>query len=56
MFAFNVASPEQVYEVYQKAICLGAADEGEPGPRSERGFYGSYFRSFYGNKLCVYYM
>jgi predicted enzyme related to lactoylglutathione lyase len=38
-----------------KALALGGADEGAPGPRGE-GFYAAYFRDLDGNKLnafCV---
>ncbi|MGD2131313.1 MAG: VOC family protein [Maricaulaceae bacterium] len=56
MVALKVASPERVDEIYAKAIDLGAADEGPPGPRGERGFYAGYFRDLDRNKLCVYHM
>jgi len=56
MFAFKVPSPEAVSEIYAKAISFGATDEGEPGPRGDRGFYASYVRDPDGNKLCIYHM
>jgi catechol 2,3-dioxygenase-like lactoylglutathione lyase family enzyme len=56
MIAFKVASQDRVKEVYGRALELGATDEGGPGPRGTRGFYGSYFRDLDGNKLCVYHM
>lgn len=56
MLAFKVSSPEDVDRVYDRAIRLGAHDDGRPGPRGERGFYGSYFRDSDGNKICVYHM
>ena len=56
MLAFKVSSPEDVDRVYGRAIGLGAVDDGRPGPRGERGFYGSYFRDADGNKICVYHM
>lgn len=56
MLAFKVSSPEDVDRVYARAILLGASDDGKPGPRGERGFYGSYFRDSDGNKICVYHM
>jgi len=56
MFAFKVSSPDEVHDVHAKAIAFGASDEGEPGPRGDRGFYGAYFRDPDGNKLCVYHM
>src|SRR3990172_1835487 len=54
MFAFKVASPEEVANIYAKAIEFGATNEGEPGPRGDRGFYASYVRDPDGNKLCIY--
>ena len=39
-------------QVYNKAISLGARDEGGPGPRSPT-FYAANFRDLDGNKLCV---
>jgi catechol 2,3-dioxygenase-like lactoylglutathione lyase family enzyme len=56
MYAFKVASPADVDRAYAKAIQLGASDDGEPGPRGDRGFYGSYIRDADGNKLCIYHM
>lgn len=50
MVAIAVDSPEKVNQMYAKAIELGAADEGEPGPRGD-GFYAGYFRDLDGNKL-----
>ncbi len=55
MVALNVASPEQVHAVYDKAIELGAKDEGPAGPREDmEGFYAGYFRDLDGNKLSVF--
>ena len=56
MVALKVPSEEQVGKVHAKALDLGAADEGAPGPRGTRGFYAAYFRDFDGNKFCVYHM
>lgn len=56
MFAFKVASREDVLRVYTKAIELGGSNEGEPGPRGGRGFFASYVRDPDGNKLCFYFM
>ena len=40
------------YDAMQaKALSLGAADEGAPGPRGIPGFYAAYFRDLDGNKL-----
>lgn len=47
-------SQEKVHDVYAKARALGATDEGEPGPRGDKGFYAAYFRDLDGNKLCVF--
>jgi catechol 2,3-dioxygenase-like lactoylglutathione lyase family enzyme len=57
MVALQVASPTDVDRVYNKAIELGAADEGAAGPRAEiPGFYAGYFRDLDGNKLNVFCM
>ena len=54
MVALSVDSPEKVNAVYNKAISLGAKDEGKPGPRGDSGFYAAYFRDLDGNKLNVF--
>ena len=55
MVAFNVETPENVQTVYNKALSLGATDEGHPHDRgSSMGFYGGYFRDLDGNKLVAY--
>jgi catechol 2,3-dioxygenase-like lactoylglutathione lyase family enzyme len=54
MIGLSAANPEEVHSVYEKAIQLGATDEGEPGPRGTGGFYGGYFRDLDGNKLVVF--
>jgi catechol 2,3-dioxygenase-like lactoylglutathione lyase family enzyme len=56
MLAFKVSSPDDVERVYKTAIELGATGEGEPGPRGDRGFFGSYARDLDGNKICIYHM
>lgn len=53
MIALLVDSQERVHQVYDKAIELGAADEGPAGPRMD-GFYAGYFRDLDGNKLNVF--
>ncbi|MCW8871809.1 MAG: VOC family protein [Xanthomonadales bacterium] len=53
MVALVVDSKEKVQEVYDKAMALGARDEGLPGPRMD-GFYAAYFRDLDGNKLNVF--
>lgn len=55
--ALRVDSPEKVNLVYNKAIALGAKDEGAAGPRSALpGVYVGYFRDLDGNKLNVFCM
>ena len=57
MVAIAMDSPEKVDEFYQKAMELGATDEGKPGPRGEMsGFYAGYFRDLDGNKLNAFYI
>ena len=55
MVALAVERPEQVDALYARAIGLGAADEGKPGPRGG-GFHAGYFRDPDGNKLNVFCM
>ena len=55
MPAIAVDSKEAVDRVYQKAIALGATDEGANGPRGDT-FYCGYFRDLDGNKLNVFCM
>ena len=55
MVAIIVDSTEKVDRLYNKAIELGATDEGIAGPRGE-GFYAGYFRDLDGNKLNFFYM
>ena len=50
MVAMQMPSKEAVDTFYQKALELGATDEGAPGQRIE-GFYAGYFRDLDGNKL-----
>ena len=55
MVALSVDSPQQVQAVYNRAIEMGATDEGAPGPRGDmEGFYAGYFRDLDGNKLNVF--
>ena len=53
MVALAVDSQEKVKAVYDKAIALGAKDEGGPGLRWGT-FYAAYFRDLDGNKLNVF--
>jgi predicted lactoylglutathione lyase len=50
MISLGAQSSEQVDRAYKKALALGGADEGQPGPRSQ-GFYVAYFRDLDGNKF-----
>ncbi|SMF15668.1 Predicted lactoylglutathione lyase [Alteromonadaceae bacterium Bs31] len=50
MIALSVASEQQVNLLHEKAISLGAVNEGEPGERAG-GYYCAYFRDLDGNKL-----
>ena len=52
MVALSAESKEQVDAVHQKALDLGAQDEGAPGPRGP--LYAAYFRDLDGNKLNVF--
>ncbi len=55
MVALDATEPALVEQVYEKALSLGATDEGHPHDRgSSMGFYGGYFRDLDGNKLVVY--
>ncbi len=40
--------------LHAKALALGGADEGAPGPRGGGAAYFAYFRDLDGNKLCAY--
>lgn len=46
---------DDIERVYNKAIALGASDEGAPGERLPV-FYGAYVRDPDGNKICFYEM
>lgn len=50
MVALAVDSPETVDAMYNKALELGATDEGPAGPRGD-SIYAGYFRDLDGNKL-----
>ena len=54
MVAFRADSKDNVGEMYNKAISLGATCDGEPGQRIEDHFYGAYVRDLDGNKLCFF--
>jgi uncharacterized glyoxalase superfamily protein PhnB len=55
MVAISMDSREKVDAFYNKAIELGAKDEGAPGPRGDN-FYAGYFRDLDGNKLNAFFM
>ena len=52
MVALAAEDKQQVQAVYNKAMALGAVDEGAPGPRGP--LYAAYFRDPDGNKLNAY--
>ena len=54
MVALAASSPEQVDALHAKAMSLGAANEGDPGPRGTGTFYGGYFRDLDGNKVVFF--
>ncbi len=54
MIALAVDATEKVDRLHAKALELGGADEGAPGPRGDGGFYGGYFRDLDGNKLVAF--
>lgn len=55
MVAISLCSRKEVDAFYEKAMELGASDEGKPGPRFTDAFYASYFRDLDGNKLAAFY-
>ena len=55
MVALRMDSKEAVDALYAKAMELGSADEGKPGPRGD-GFYAGYFRDLDGNKLNAFFL
>lgn len=55
MVAFHFATPDEVTAFYERALRLGAKDEGAPGFRGGSPFFMSYFRDLDGNKLCAYF-
>jgi len=54
MVALKVDSREMVERVHARALELGAADEGAPGPRGTTGYYFGYFRDLDGNKIAAF--
>jgi predicted lactoylglutathione lyase len=56
MISLKVDSRAVVDRMHAKALELGAADEGAPGPRGQTGGYFGYFRDLDGNKLAAFVM
>lgn len=56
MIALGCPNKESVHKLYDKAIELGAQDEGAAGPRGDTGFYCGYFRDPDGNKINAFAM
>ncbi|WP_334128678.1 VOC family protein [Sneathiella sp.] len=54
MPALAMDSSETVKKMYEKAISLGATDEGAPGPRQDGRMYFGYVRDPEGHKLAFY--
>lgn len=54
MVALAAKSKAAVDATYNKAMALGAKDEGPLGQRGD-GFYAGYFRDLEGNKLAVFF-
>ena len=54
MIAFPASSKEEAEALYNKAISLGATDDGAPGQRIPDRFYGGYVHDLDGNKLCFF--
>ncbi|MBU3649111.1 MAG: VOC family protein [Limnohabitans sp.] len=55
MITLAASNPAQVDALHAKALALGGADEGAPGPRGS-GYYLAYFRDLDGNKLAAFCM
>ena len=53
MVALQVDSAAEVDRLHAKALELGAANEGDAGPRGA-GFHAGYFRDLDGNKLAFF--
>lgn len=56
MMGFCLETPDAVRSFHQKALELGASNEGDPGARGggEHAAFFAYFRDLDGNKLCAY--
>lgn len=53
---FELDSPDALQAFHDRALALGATNEGDPGPRGGDAspFHFGYFRDLDGNKLCGY--
>ena len=56
MVAIPCAGMDGIRALYDRAIELGATDEGAPGERIPGMFKGAYVRDLDGNKLCFFEM
>ena len=56
MVALAAESNEQVEALHARALSLGAANEGDPGPRYGGMYYGAYFRDLDGNKFAIFHI
>lgn len=56
MVAIPAKGIEQITKLYEKALELGATDDGAPGERVPGVFTGAYVRDLDGNKLCFFEM
>ncbi|MEE4361008.1 MAG: VOC family protein [Pseudomonadales bacterium] len=56
MVAIPAQGLDGIKKLYDKAISLGATDEGAPGERIPGMFTGAYVRDLDGNKLCFFEM
>ena len=52
--AITIDDLATVERLHAKALAFGGADEGEPGPRGEKGMCFGYVRDLDGNKLAFY--
>ena len=53
MISFDGKTPEKVNEFHQKALKIGATNEGFPGPRHGEDYY-AYIRDLDSNKICAF--
>ena len=56
MIALAMPDAASVDKLHARALELGAANEGDAGPRGDTGFYCGYFRDPDGNKLNAFAM